>query len=809
MTVQTTFNKQEYTGNGVTTTFDFSFPFFVKDDIVVTQIDTFGVEIQLVIGTNYSIPGVPFQWWNDGSSIILSSPLKDQYKLIVERIVSPTQETSLRNLGRYDASAIEKEFDKLTMLCQQITGNYGEFLSKNKAGEKWLTEGLPFDSLNLGSDLDARNFRVLNLPAPIDLKEPMRKGDAISQGAGPSFQYVDDHDTLHLNSLELQSMSPHIGRNFILKDRDNYLFTTELTGYGDGFSSISTANGLFVNIIPFNNCVTHKSLGIVADNATVNKLVDVCKYLNDKHVNLIVENTASTQILFDDYFHLKDTKIISSTGSYFYWKGGDNDRKPTMIFGNTLDEAYPNYFESSKAGWRPGEIVEFNETGQSYKTYGDVMFVSDGKVYFKWFPNGNHPYPQNGTIASKTTNLGETYNPSTISLPNFGAPSNAGFDNLYLSTDLIGDPATAHVMAAGVMVNGVRQGRSFGGIGSLTCQGFDVPGFFVFNWFLDITGTLEAQKCADGFLFTSENNSMNINRAICSCGSVYDSVKRWKIRIPYSYATTIENLVIEGDYGISYANFDASHGVKVGAVNTENNTVHSTILLQGSPVLDYLDDAFDNEGSRLFMNAFDLGPARYSQALGPTVGRYIDGCTIRTSTFDYPVAGTSIPMAWKSLLDTTNCFFVNSFEIEPVFSSHADASALFYSEGDLDPRKIKYVDANYTETEISATYYKPSSDTELLYRKPIGPETKRYYIDTVGVSNRKGGSPTFMIYLLNNTGAGLSQGVTLDDTYQYFNYVSSYTVRTSTNFIDLKINGLSNSQSDNYAFYAKIYELKL
>lgn len=214
MTVQTTFNKQEYTGNGVTTTFDFSFPFFVKDDIIVTQIDTSGVEKELAIGANYSISGVPFQWWNNGSSIVLNYPLPNQYRLIVERIVSPTQETSLRNLGRYDASAIEKEFDKLTMICQQITGNYGDFLSKNKSGTKWITEGLPFDYVssqsgaftnlssniaqisllhaNLGSNLNANGLRVLNLPPPSDLREPLRKGDAIEQGAGPSFQYVDE-----------------------------------------------------------------------------------------------------------------------------------------------------------------------------------------------------------------------------------------------------------------------------------------------------------------------------------------------------------------------------------------------------------------------------------------------------------------------------------------------------------------------------------------------------------------------------------------------------------------------------------------
>lgn len=227
MTVQTTTSKQEYTGNGVTTTFGFSFPFFVKDDIVVTQIDTSGVETQLVIGTNYSIPGVPFQWWNNGSSIVLTSPLPNQYKLVVERIVSPTQETSLRNLGRYDASAIEKEFDKLTMLCQQILTGQNGYLSLNKAGTEWQSRGLPFDSLisntsvtgqsgsftslavgasasiaaasisaasigTLTSNLNAGSSRILNLPAPSDSREPLRKGDAIAQGAGPSFQYVDD-----------------------------------------------------------------------------------------------------------------------------------------------------------------------------------------------------------------------------------------------------------------------------------------------------------------------------------------------------------------------------------------------------------------------------------------------------------------------------------------------------------------------------------------------------------------------------------------------------------------------------------------
>lgn len=117
MTVATSTNRVDYTGNGSTTVFSFSFRIFANSDLVVTRATPAGVETTLVLGTDYTVTGAGSY---NGGSVTLASALANNYKLTILRELDLTQETDLRNQGSFFAETHEDVFDRMTMVAQQL-----------------------------------------------------------------------------------------------------------------------------------------------------------------------------------------------------------------------------------------------------------------------------------------------------------------------------------------------------------------------------------------------------------------------------------------------------------------------------------------------------------------------------------------------------------------------------------------------------------------------------------------------------------------------------------------------------------------
>lgn len=117
MTVATSSNRVDYTGNGSTTVFSFSFRIFENADLVVTQATPAGVETELTLGTDYTVSGAGSY---NGGSITLATALTDGYSLTIQRVLEITQETDLRNQGQFFAETHEDVFDRLVMVTQQL-----------------------------------------------------------------------------------------------------------------------------------------------------------------------------------------------------------------------------------------------------------------------------------------------------------------------------------------------------------------------------------------------------------------------------------------------------------------------------------------------------------------------------------------------------------------------------------------------------------------------------------------------------------------------------------------------------------------
>ncbi|HGV2904740.1 TPA: tail fiber domain-containing protein, partial [Escherichia coli] len=116
MTVSTEVDHNEYTGNGVTTTFPYTFRIFQKSDLVVQVVDLNENITELILDTDYIVTGAGGY---NGGNVILSKALVNGYQISISRELPVTQDTDLRNQGKFFAEVHEDAFDKLTMLIQQ------------------------------------------------------------------------------------------------------------------------------------------------------------------------------------------------------------------------------------------------------------------------------------------------------------------------------------------------------------------------------------------------------------------------------------------------------------------------------------------------------------------------------------------------------------------------------------------------------------------------------------------------------------------------------------------------------------------
>lgn len=139
MTVSTVVDHNDYTGNGVTTLFPYTFRIFTKSDLTVTVIDLNENISVLVLDTDYVVTNAGGY---NGGNVVLSAALNNGWKISIARELEPTQETDLRNQGKFFAEVHEDAFDKLTMLIQQVGSMFRLALRKPSSISSW------YDALN-------------------------------------------------------------------------------------------------------------------------------------------------------------------------------------------------------------------------------------------------------------------------------------------------------------------------------------------------------------------------------------------------------------------------------------------------------------------------------------------------------------------------------------------------------------------------------------------------------------------------------------------------------------------------------------
>ncbi|WP_227659825.1 hypothetical protein [Hafnia alvei] len=127
MTVSTEVDHNDYIGNGVTTVFPYQFRIFKAADLTVVIVDLNENQRELILGTDYTVTGAGSY---QGGNVVLASSLSSGWKISIARELPVTQETDLRNQGKFFAEVHENAFDKLTMLIQQTFSRFSLALRK-------------------------------------------------------------------------------------------------------------------------------------------------------------------------------------------------------------------------------------------------------------------------------------------------------------------------------------------------------------------------------------------------------------------------------------------------------------------------------------------------------------------------------------------------------------------------------------------------------------------------------------------------------------------------------------------------------
>jgi hypothetical protein len=109
-----------YTGNGVTTTFPFSFKVFTTSDVLVVRTNLTPTESTLTLGTDYTVALNSNQNSNPGGTVTLTSALTTGFLLTLTSQVGYLQPTDLTNQGGFYPTVINDSLDRLTILTQQL-----------------------------------------------------------------------------------------------------------------------------------------------------------------------------------------------------------------------------------------------------------------------------------------------------------------------------------------------------------------------------------------------------------------------------------------------------------------------------------------------------------------------------------------------------------------------------------------------------------------------------------------------------------------------------------------------------------------
>ncbi len=111
-----------FTGDGSTKAFPFEFKVFASSNLVVytSEADENAVATVLKAGDDYSVSLNADQDENPGGTVTLTAALEDGHRLAIISGIAADQQVKITNYDRFYPTTFNDEFDKLTILVQQL-----------------------------------------------------------------------------------------------------------------------------------------------------------------------------------------------------------------------------------------------------------------------------------------------------------------------------------------------------------------------------------------------------------------------------------------------------------------------------------------------------------------------------------------------------------------------------------------------------------------------------------------------------------------------------------------------------------------
>lgn len=252
MTLSSATSRMDYTGNGATSVYAYSFRILANTDLLVTVRDPdTDDETTLVITTDYTVSGVGDSGGgnvtlvNASQAWLTAGSLTTNWALSIRRVRPLTQTTDIRNQGDFYPEGHEDAFDHQVMLAQQLDDVLDRALKlpETEVGTAAKTT-LPVD----------RASKVLAFDAS---SNPIAQANVPTSGvAATSFMetLLDDETAAAARTTLGAAASPHV--------------TQHITGGADPFTSMQTIEAICKRLQETGGPTT-LALGAIADGQYV------------------------------------------------------------------------------------------------------------------------------------------------------------------------------------------------------------------------------------------------------------------------------------------------------------------------------------------------------------------------------------------------------------------------------------------------------------------------------------------------------------------------------------------------------------
>jgi hypothetical protein len=141
MSLETEVNRVSYAGNGATTAFSFPYYFLASADLVViSRVNSTGVETTQVITTNYTVTGAGVA--AGGTVTMLVAPATGT-TLTIYRDPAPTQGLDLAENDALPAESLERALDRSAMVNQRLKDRVGRSVQLSEGFSTSFTATLP------------------------------------------------------------------------------------------------------------------------------------------------------------------------------------------------------------------------------------------------------------------------------------------------------------------------------------------------------------------------------------------------------------------------------------------------------------------------------------------------------------------------------------------------------------------------------------------------------------------------------------------------------------------------------------------